>query len=70
MDSIPSPAPIICIRNLKPLLCCTNNVFCTYIIFFAKLATFANHLLRFQCHIFYQKINTQIIFLDGCLPAV
>ena len=34
MASIPSPAPIICIRYIIPLLCCTNNLFGTYIIIY------------------------------------
>ena len=39
MASIPYPAFIICIRCIIPLLCCTNNLFCTYIIF-SKISNF------------------------------
>ena len=40
MASIPSLAPIICIRYIIPLLCCTNNLFCTYINIFSKISNF------------------------------
>ena len=72
MASIPSPVPIICIRYIKPLLCCIYSLFCTYILFFLKIATLANYIyiLRFQCHVVFQKINTQNIKFGGCLQAV
>ena len=42
MSSITSPAPIICIRYIIPLLCCTYNLFCTY-GYFSKVSNFSNY---------------------------
>ena len=51
MASIPSPAPIICIRYTIPLLCFTNNLFCTYI--FSKISNFGKQYNNYDFNITY-----------------
>ena len=51
MASIPSPAPIICIRYIIPLLYCTNNLFCTNI--FSKIINFGKQYNNYDFNITY-----------------
>ena len=60
MASIPSPAPNICIRYIIPLLCCTNNLFCTYI--FSKISYFDKQYNNYDFNItcFIKKLIHKI----------